>query len=121
MLRIFRFSILLGVGLAGAIWAGPAISGEDTLPAEFAGFNAVPEGDLLGVTGSVSDSFNVNITNDSDINGTMEGNVIEGNDIDTGAITGTVLRDNAGITTVLQNTGNQVNMGASVNVNVYLH
>ena len=114
-------SVLVGIGRVGAIWAGPAFSGEDTLPAEFAGLSVVPEGDLLGVTGSVSDSFNVTMTNDADISGTMEGNVIEGDDMDTGAISGTVLQNNKGITTVMQNTGNQVNMGASVNVNVYLH
>lgn len=121
MMQRTSISVLVGIGMVGAIWAGPVFSEEHPPPADFASLSVVPEGDLLGVTGSVSDSFNVNMTNDSDVTGTMDGNVIAGDDMDTGAISGTVLQNNNGITTVMQNTGNQVNMGASVNVNVYLH
>lgn len=120
MLRNFWFSILLGVGLAGSAWVGPAFSGDNPPPADLSGWNALPEAELLGQSASVDDSFNVGMGNSATIDGDIEDNVISG-DTNTGAISANIIRDNRGITTVLQNTGNQVNMGATVNVNVYLH
>ncbi|MBE9554505.1 MAG: hypothetical protein IMF05_13665 [Proteobacteria bacterium] len=120
MVRNFWFSILLGVGLAGSAMVGPAFSGENPPPAELSGWNAVSEAELLGQSASVDDSFNVGMSNSATMDGDIEDNVISG-DTDTGNISASIVQNNQGITTVLQNTGNQVNMGANVNVNVYMH
>lgn len=120
MVRNFWFSILLGVGLAGSALIGPAFSGDNPLPADLSGWSALSEAELLGQSANVDDSFNVGMGNSATIDGDIEDNVISG-DTNTGAISANIIRDNQGITTVLQNTGNQVNMGATVNVNVYLH
>lgn len=120
MLRNFWLSALLGVGLAGTVLIGPAFSGEEGSGASLSGWEPLSQTELLGQSASVDDSFNVGMDNKSEIDGDIKDNSISG-DTDTGAISGSVIQDNSGITTVLQNTGNQVNIGSSVNVNVYLH
>jgi hypothetical protein len=120
MLRIFWVSVLLGVGLAGTTSVGPAFSGEDGPAASLPGWEALSHTELLGQSATVDDSFNVGMENTTEFDGDVEDNIISG-DTDTGVISGSIIQNNSGITTVLQNTGNQVNIGSSVNVNVYLH
>lgn len=120
MVSISRFPLLLGAALAVALWAGPASSGEDPPAGGLAGWEALPDTELLGSNTQIKGSFNVDLTNDATMNGTVEDNVIKG-ETSTGAVSANVIEGNRGITTVLQNSGNQVNMGANINVNVYLH
>lgn len=120
MLRNFWVSVLLGVGLAGTVSVGPAFAGEEGSAASLSQWEPLSQTELLGQSATVDDSFNVGMDNNTEFDGDIEDNAISG-DTDTGVISGSVIQNNSGITTVLQNTGNQVNIGSSVNVNVYLH
>lgn len=120
MVSISRFPILLGAVVAGAVWAGPASSGQDPPAVGLSGWEALPDTELLGSNTQIKGSFNVDMTNDATMNGKIKDNVING-ETSTGAVSANVIEGNRGMTTVLQNSGNQVNMGANINVNVYLH
>lgn len=113
----------MGPVMAGALAASPAVADEaqDKKPGEkpqvFAKAEPVAEGELAKITGREGASQ----INAADQNNAVEGNSV-GDNSNTGSVTlsGHAFRDMNGFTMVNANTGNNVAINASIQVNIAL-
>ncbi len=116
MIRERCATLVLGASLLLAgLWAGAAVAGD------FASWSVLPEEDLADERGgqSIVIAGDRNNTGIAEVVATINNNVI-GDVGATGLISANSVMDVHRVTTVMMNTGNQVNMSNATVVNVYL-
>lgn len=102
-------AIGLGLAVAAEAWA-------DDLPC------AVEAGEMNAMRGGADISDSLLMSNDSALNGSNTGSIsLDHATKSSGTIHDATVMGNHGITAVMQNTGDLVNMNNATSVNVYMH
>ena len=112
----------LAIVLAGVSLSAPAARADG---AGLDGWGVMAEEEMAAQSGGaetfVFDSNNVTQSNDSDVSGTNHHNQVLNEGLKwSGDVGTTIVRDNRGVTNVMQNTGDLVNLNNNVTVNVNL-